>query len=49
MLVFGTRVHLGLLMALLLVLTGLTAWAFIGYQAPSFAFGLANLLTLCGF
>jgi hypothetical protein len=49
MLVFGSRLHWGLFIALLLVLTGLTAWAFIAYQAPSFAFGLANLLTLCGF
>jgi hypothetical protein len=49
MVVLGTRLQRGLFIALLLVLTGLTAWAFTAYQSPSFAFGLANLLTLCGF
>jgi hypothetical protein len=45
----GTRWQRGLLVALGLAVAVLTLWAFTAYQAPSFAFGLANLLTLCGF
>jgi hypothetical protein len=45
----GTRLYKGLYITLLMALVALTVWAFTAYQAPSFAFGLANLLTLCGF